>query len=214
MNCEGSSNGIPLHAAGCRPPGPRAAPSACAARRAQTPWNSVSTSLLRVGGCGGWVSGRVRGGWGRRLAGGGAQGPRPAHPSPCPAVATPLQTDLKVMREGLPPTGGVWLHTMCATGRRTASPCRANSRLCPHTSSILRGGVGGWVCRRQRREGRVSAARAGQHAHAQSRGSPHVAHTAQQPGRAHQAPPRFSAGRGVGVEIEVGLGGAALRCVW
>lgn len=41
------------------------------------------------------------------------------------------------MSEGLPPTGGVWLHTMCATGRRTDSPSRANSFDWPHTSSIL-----------------------------------------------------------------------------
>lgn len=29
---------------------------------------------------------------------------------------------LNVMREGLSPTGGVWLHTMCATGKRTDWP--------------------------------------------------------------------------------------------
>ena len=29
----------------------------------------------------------------------------------------------KVMRLGAPPMGGVWLHTMCAIGSRTFSPC-------------------------------------------------------------------------------------------
>lgn len=40
------------------------------------------------------------------------------------------------MREGVSPIGGVWLQTMWATGRRTRSPWRANSLLCPTTSSI------------------------------------------------------------------------------
>ena len=43
---------------------------------------------------------------------------------------------LKVMRLGLEPTGGVWLQTMWATGRRTGSPAGASSLLRPITSSI------------------------------------------------------------------------------
>ena len=40
------------------------------------------------------------------------------------------------MSEGLSPTGGVWLQTMCATGSRISSPAAANSRDWLHTSSI------------------------------------------------------------------------------
>ena len=43
---------------------------------------------------------------------------------------------LKVIRLGLSPTGGVWLQTMWATGRRTSCPCAANRLLRPTTSSI------------------------------------------------------------------------------
>lgn len=43
---------------------------------------------------------------------------------------------LKVMSEGLSPTGGVWLQTMWPTGRRTLWPAGARSLDWPATSSI------------------------------------------------------------------------------
>ena len=41
-----------------------------------------------------------------------------------------LRTSRKVMREGLSPRGGLWLHTMWAAGRRTLKPGGANSLDC------------------------------------------------------------------------------------
>ena len=47
-----------------------------------------------------------------------------------------VSTSRKVISEGLAPTGGVWLHTMCAHGSRTAAPAGASALLRPITSSI------------------------------------------------------------------------------
>lgn len=58
----------------------------------------------------------------------------------CPNSWNRVSTSRKVMSEGSSPTGGVWLHTMWATGSRTGEPVGANTEDCPHTSSILHGG--------------------------------------------------------------------------
>ncbi len=65
-----------------------------------------------------------------------------------------VSTSRNVMSEGLPATGGIWLHTMCATGSRTFSPGAANSRLCgTRTRNQRQQGAFSCVCRGSRVRG-------------------------------------------------------------
>ena len=54
----------------------------------------------------------------------------------CPNSCARVSTSRNVSVAGLPPTGSALLHTMCATGRRTAEPAGASRRERPATSSI------------------------------------------------------------------------------